>query len=291
MNEFGDGRNQHLQRALQFGAIYHSRPLSRALAAYYRRADHPLKLRILSYIEHALGEKRIVANTQYGFDMAVDRADYIQRRLLYEGVWEPRVSAALWGELMSEDVFFDVGANVGYFTCLALRKRIRQVVAFEPDPLTREVLALNLHLNNFSKKDAVVVLPMALSDSIESRLFYRTHVSNTGQSGFTSRNAVGAFEVKVATLDNLLSDRRLRAPTVLKIDVEGWEDNVLRGAQNLLKKQPPRVIIFETDSLPNGDIASAALSSVLVSYGYSIAPLVERNRPDEKAEFIARRIQ
>ena len=274
-------------RVLQLGVAFYPRPLSRLLAAYYRAPDHPAKLRILRWIEKALGERRIITRTQYGFEMAVDKADYIQRHLLYDRVWEPQVSELLKTELAEDDVLFDVGANVGYFTCLALQAGVKTVFAFEPDPLTREILQMHLQINGFADRD-VRLIASAVSDSAEKRYFFRTHVSNTGQSGLASRNAVSSFEVETETLDRLVSGGRVPTPTILKVDVEGWERNVLRGARTLLRRNAPRLIIFEADGRPNGEIVDHHLASDLHDWGYSISPLLGVNPVDTKVEYLAR---
>jgi len=79
----------------------------------------------------------------------VDHADLLQRTEFYDGVWEPVESRFFQQNLRPDDVLYDIGANIGYFTCLALRAGVRHVVAFEPDPLTSQVLSLNLQLNAF----------------------------------------------------------------------------------------------------------------------------------------------
>jgi FkbM family methyltransferase len=243
--------------------------ISEFLCRYYRWIDHPSKLRILRYLEMLLGERRIVATTIYGFLMAVDKNDLIQRHILYERLWESDLSILLAQELTEEDIFLDIGANVGYFTCFALAHQVKQVIACEPDPLNCEILTSNLNLNGFDYKK-VILLEKGLGRSQGRLTFNRSHVANTGVSGFNACNAVATFEVEVDTLDNLIDCGNIPAPTVVKMDVEGWEEQVLRGAFNLLQHQPPRLIIFEAICDADGVIINQKLVEILRNFGFVI---------------------
>lgn len=251
---------------------YHSL-ISSFLCRYYRWINHPSKLRILRFLETVLGDRRIVASTIYGFSVAVDQIDLIQRTILYDKLWESELSNILAQELTEKDIFLDIGANVGYFTCFALTHQVRQVIACEPDPLNCEILRLNLNLNNFNS-NKLLLLEKGIGSSQNRLTFNRAHVTNTGVSGFSHDNnfchAVDTFEVEVNTLDDLINTGKIPVPTVVKMDVEGWEEHVLNGALNLLRYQPPRLIIFEAICGADGVIINQNLVEILKKFGFVI---------------------
>ena len=192
-------------------------------------------------MERLTGNRRIVAPTKWGFQMALDRIDLVQGTIFAEGEYEPEVTRVLCTELRHDDVFYDIGANVGYYTCAALQNGVGSVYAFEPDPAAAAVLRLNLCLNALADASCQV-MELALGFEAGSGVFYRSHVSNSGRSGFHPRDAVATFEVPIEQIDALIAGSRVRAATVVKIDVEGLEHQVLLGAQRLLKEKPPRLI-------------------------------------------------
>jgi FkbM family methyltransferase len=241
------------------------------LHGYYQAPDHPAKLRLLRALERLTGSRRIVAPTKWGFVMALDHHDSVQRTIFAEGEYEPEVTRRLMYELRPDDVFYDIGANVGYYTCAAMKSRVGSVLAFEPDPLTASVLRLNLRLNGVAGASCQV-LEVALGRDVASAVFHRSHVSNSGRSGFRPVDAVASFEVPIETIDSIITAGHAPVPTVLKIDVEGHEHEVLLGASRLLENSPPRLIVFEA---PRDLLAACAcpLKTYLVDRGYSIAHL------------------
>lgn len=197
-------------------------------------------------LERLTGNRRIIAPTKWGFVMAVDRSDVLQRTIFAEGEYEPEVTRQLMSELGDDDVFYDIGANVGYYTCAALKMGVKFVHAFEPDPIAASVLRLNLRLNGATSASCQVA-EMALGCRAGSGVFHRSHVWNSGRSGFRPVDAVASFEVPIETIDSLLAAGRAPPPTVLKVDVEGLEHEVLLGAHRLLENNPPRLIVFEAE--------------------------------------------
>jgi FkbM family methyltransferase len=252
------------------------------LHGYYRAPDHPAKLRLLRVLERLTGSRRIVAPTRWGFVMALDHHDFVQRTIFAEGEYEPEVTRRLLSELRQDDTFYDIGANVGYYTCAALKRGVKSVIAFEPDPISASVLHLNLRLNGATGASCQV-MEIALGSGVGSGVFHRSHVSNSGRSGFRPVNAVASFEVPVETMDSLMAAGRAAVPTVLKIDVEGLEHEVLLGASRLLENSPPRLIIFEAQrdllAMPGHPLASC-----LRERGYSIEHLPRQSGIVEELE-------
>jgi FkbM family methyltransferase len=271
-----------MTRQIQLPAAAYGRAWSGFLHGYYQAPDHPAKLRLLRALERLTGSRRIVASTKWGFVMALDHHDFVQRTIFWEGEYEPEVTRRLMGELRPDDVFYDVGANVGYYTCAAVKNGVGCVLAFEPDPLTASVLRLNLRLNAAASASCQV-MEVALGRTAGREVFHRAHVSNSGRSGFRPVDAVQSFEVAIETIDELIAAGRAPAPTVLKIDVEGSEHDVLLGASRLLERCPPRLIVFEA---PRDLLAAPVhpLAAHLCDHGYAIAHVTRHSSHVEELE-------
>jgi len=141
-------------------------------------------------------------------------------------------------KLVGKDtVFVDVGAYLGLYTVWACR-RARRVISVEPNPAALAYLKVNIALNECSN---VTVVPKALSDR---RGYTKLKIPEAGEKGFIPmhssivRDFEEAFEVKVEmdTLDNVLEEVGVDSVDVLKIDVEGAEGLVVRGAEKALKE-------------------------------------------------------
>jgi FkbM family methyltransferase len=140
--------------------------------------------------------------------------------------------------LREDDLFLDIGANIGSYTVLAAGVRRATVWAFEPDPQTLQALKRNLKLNGLD--DRVVVHEFALGDRDGEVLFTR---------GLDTVNRVATAEdrtvqaVRVRRLDALIGAYR---PSMIKMDVEGYEEAAIRGAKTLLAGDSLKVVELET---------------------------------------------
>ncbi len=238
-------------------------------ALFFRPRIPPGKARHLTPLERVIGRRRIVVRTEPGFLFACDQQDWLQRNLLCNRVHEPEITALLRESLNPDDVFFDIGANSGYFSCLALSCEVKGVVAFEPDPNTCAVLAQQQQLNNWSRAN-LRIESLGLSDRVGTQTFIRA--SDSGESGFGSwpyRQAVGQVEVGVQTLDYFCQQANM-LPTVLKIDVEGWEYPVLCGAEQTLGGGSVRLVVFESECDAKGQILDPRISQLLGDCGFAI---------------------
>jgi len=265
----------------------HSKLLSAVLLGYDHAPNHPCKLRLQAWIERALGNRRLIRRVNSGYWMALDRLDFIQRSLAHEAIWEPGLTRLFAMEFRSGDVFWDAGANTGYFTLMALKAGVQRVVSFEPDPLTVSILELNLRLNDWSRPESVEIVRCALGAKAGAVTFGRASATNTGMSGIGIQNAELEFEVEMTTLDRLFGSAEELAPTILKIDVEGLELAVLEGGQTLLAKAPPRLIVFEADRNQSGGLADERLEDLLSRGGYSVRLLEGDIHGEGKANFVA----
>ena len=167
-----------------------------------------------------------------------------------------------WDGWMREDLekyykddtdILDIGANIGYNTLMF--SDYGPVYAFEP--LFYEVTIMNVEKNNL--KNSVYVVPVALSDKNENKSMYfpkavkETGLRNYGGSSIQKTEGMDEStktEIECRRLDDIYKG----VTSVIKIDVEGHELEVLKGAENIIKKYMPMLLIeifdFENNEVP-----------------------------------------
>lgn len=157
---------------------------------------------------------------------------------LYYGLHEFNDMAFVLHALRPEDVFIDAGANVGSYTILASAHIGATSYSFEPDPQTFERLLDNISINRIA--DKVQLNNQALGKEKGTLYFTKglDTVNHVVNSNFTNTQ-----KIMVGVLDDLIlpSDRVI----IMKVDVEGFESEVLMGANNLLKNPNLKAIIME----------------------------------------------
>jgi FkbM family methyltransferase len=203
-------------------------------------------------------------------------ADVVPVTILRTGVWQPEVWHALEPSLHEGSVFLDVGAHIGYFTMKAAPKvgAAGHVLAFEPNPETLKLLYDNVAANGDNN---VTVEPIACTDKEETLTFYAAPVQNSGMSSLSKRNAEveGAappksYIVQGRPIDAVVRQLNLARVDAIKIDVEGAEVVVLRGAVETLKRFHPRLVIEEIpEELASFQTSMEDLSSLLHNAGYN----------------------
>ncbi len=136
---------------------------------------------------------------------------------------------------------FDVGANVGYHTLLAADKGA-QVVAIEASPRIFATLQENVLVNG---AEGVRLVNKAVAERAGTCAIYAGPVQNIGLSTTVEQRGFAAeFEVEAAPLSDLLEPDEIDATQMVKIDVEGGEDAVLRGMDSFLEAAPHNVEIL-----------------------------------------------
>jgi FkbM family methyltransferase len=144
--------------------------------------------------------------------------------------------------LRPDDCFCDVGSFTGLLAVYAAKVcSAGKVLAIEPDPRFCGCITENAKLNNLEN---VVVMPIGLSDE-NGVLKLNTSGVDGWAPSFYSKNLKEWIEVDVKTLDSVISGCPEFAPSVIKIDVEGFEAKVLRGATSVLRSPGLRLIFLE----------------------------------------------
>jgi len=173
-------------------------------------------------------------------------------------------------DMMFGETAIDIGAHIGSYT-LRLARRFRHVIAFEPNPFNRYILGLNLQLN---KSVNVQVEEAALSDRDEiSPLFLHRAADGTGSLnpihyGFKYDRTV---QVKVRKLD----DFNFANIDVLKIDAEGNELPILKGATRTIERSQPILAIEVHHARGPGASCECETCTYLRFYDYDLRLLGE----------------
>jgi FkbM family methyltransferase len=153
------------------------------------------------------------------------------------GSYEQTKQKALQRELKAGDVVYDIGANVGFYSLLAsvLVGETGRVYSFEPSPVNVEILRKHLRINrvaNCTVIDAAVGSVDGVSAFEASEDRHKGHLVETG-----------GLQVRVLTLDRLISETGMRPPSLMKIDIEGAELDCLRGASHVIQKFRPVIFL------------------------------------------------
>ena len=209
------------------------------------------------------------------------------------------ISDALSNELKLHNyhVLWDIGANIGAISLPLLKKHNGLVsVLFEQSAEVAGRLIRNLSLNpNLLNRS--IIMNIALSDNEGLTKFYVSNEPfNSGTGGLGLSHNRFQFPVNVQTYagDNLVASGKCPVPDLIKIDVEGFEINVLKGLKQTLAKHHP-TILFEHSlyRLKERDGARDEVIRFLESLGYFVSRLSD-NKPitlgdlDKDADFIAR---
>ena len=188
---------------------------------------------------------------RYGFDLLLDRRDpAVSRPLLLSGDYEPHVAAALSARLRADTRLLDLGANLGFFSLLAATRCPRgRVFSLEPDPGNFRLLTASIALNGLT--DRITAWPYAASDAAGVAVL--SDLGNPRNLGarFVSRSQAALqarvhgpqpsfCEIRTVRLDDLLAAETV---DIVKVDVEGHEPLALRGAEGLLRRCRPVILL------------------------------------------------
>ena len=199
-------------------------------------------------------------------------------RLLERFAFEGPEQAFFWLYLRPGDTFFDCGCHAGLFSCIAAKRMKNKgaIVGFDPNPECIDIYQSNLKrlgCENFSAISA------GLSD-IETD-HARLRLGKVSMSAFSSfieqpqlHSELGddSIAVKQTTLDSVVSALKVDRVDLAKLDVEGWEINVLKGANQSISQQkfPVWMIEFTEKNARAAGRSTEELADLVGSYGYRL---------------------
>ncbi len=181
---------------------------------------------------------------------------------IYAGLHEFEDMSFLMHVLRSEDVFVDVGANIGSYTILAGAAIGAKCVSIEPIPSTFYLLLDNVNINQIY--DKVTALNIGIGDK-EGKIRFTYELDTVNHVATDKDINVSTILVDVKKLDDILTSV---AAFLIKIDVEGFEASVIAGADNVLSNKCTNVIIMEFGGATIYGFDDSILHSTMLNYGF-----------------------
>lgn len=209
------------------------------------------------------------ARLDCGLELLVPLDDFVGRAAYFVGDLDRKLSGIIRRVVRPGDRVMDVGANIGIVS-VQLAKLVGGsgvVHSFEPNPNLRDLLGRSLDRNGLKN---VRVHPYALGDE-EAEFTLSYAQGNFGSGTLTAPPPDQGWisvKVPVRTLSSLAEDIGLRDVRLVKVDVEGYEPQVFRGAKEWLASHPPDVFLVETNT--GRDSGEDGILSLLAGFGYSL---------------------
>lgn len=173
-----------------------------------------------------------------------------------------------------EGTFIDVGANIGRYTVKIARQLGAKgtVVAIEPNPDVYRRLLVNIKLNKLTN---VIPLNIAAGSHDHVAILHVDplyHGFSTLRPEGNKANYVRQVEVQVRALDKIIEELKLNDVQLVKIDVEGWEANVLKGMRKIMEQCKPRIVFEAWD-----EKHLQAAEEELIAVGYRVESISKDN--------------
>ena len=223
-------------------------------------------------------------NVERGVSLNLDPRDLVSVSILRNRDWQPGVWTALRSRLSAGAVLLDVGAHIGYFSLkgATMVGPTGRVVSFEPNPETLVQLRSNVAASGV--ESVVAVQPVAATDREQQLTLYATRGINTGASSLSQENAKAfdeapqGYPVRGRAIDDVVAELGLTRVDAVKIDVEGAEVSVLRGALKTLSRFHPKIVLeVDERQLAGFNTKPADIELLLKQAGYDHTRKVDDN--------------
>lgn len=227
-------------------------------------------------IEHSLTS--IEYKTINESKMKLDPADKgISCDLLINGIREPYLTNWIQTHTHNTDVVIDIGANIGYYT-LQLAQRAKLVYAIEPVPENFERLYHHIHFNKYHN---VIPINAAIGRRSGEEQIYISPSSNlSSMKPASGAKYIKAIPVKVWSLDDVIYHNDYDVvPTMIRMDVEGYETEIIRGAKELLKAKTPLTIVMELHSMLIPYVDYMTMLEILSNNGFKVSAAFKETSP------------
>lgn len=244
-------------------------------AGHFARVGEPLHSVVASYLSSAEFDRQALITVKdderptfgefNGLQIAAYEDDLLIGKHVLAGVYEPEVQGIVKAHLKPGMTFLDVGANIGTFSLVASKivGPTGTVVAIEPNVNNVKLLEISRLLNGFNNMEIHAVA----ADEKARLLTYNNSYSNgnTSEPDIDIGILLRSTMVPAFSIDSILNGRKV---DFIKIDIEGFEYNALRGASIALKDRPMIVSEFSATAVQGG---AEEYLSYLFGFGYNIS--------------------
>lgn len=175
----------------------------------------------------------------------------VTQQIFYDGLLQYEFTRLFIHLIGQSEVFFDVGANIGYFTVLGDKINPKlKTFAFEPSKGPLHYLQINVKANNCRN---AVIIPKALADTTGKLTFHEVfnpkypwvkhHLNGSGslQNSFGA-NKINAYAVEVTTLEKVTQEHKINRLDLIKLDTECTEHTILRSGSGIISLFRPIII-------------------------------------------------
>jgi FkbM family methyltransferase len=210
--------------------------------------------------------------------LVVHPHDHIGSMAIYYGIYDSEEMRFLLSWLDAGDTFLDVGANIAPYSLLATTVSDVRAVAFEPNEAAYERARRNAEINGVV--DRLTIVPAAVGDDdgvarLSTDDWATNHLVQEGET-------LASVEVPLLRIDSYDAQHGLGSVALMKIDVEGHELAVLRGAKKVLDRDQPALIVEVNDPVDGLRRSLAALGYTPVHFDPESGTIVEREFPDRR---------
>lgn len=193
-----------------------------------------------------------------GLSFILSPPESVDGSIYIYGIYEQRLLNLLENKIHG-GVMLDVGANIGNHA-LYLAKNFEKIICLEPNPVVGQRLKTNILINNITN---IRVIEIGLGDENADLPFRSNTSGNLGGGSFRDIGFPVSHILPVRIADEILSE--FSPVTLVKIDVEGFEDRVLRGMRRIIARDRP-VVVFEYDGRQQNHKAWSMISESLPGY-------------------------
>jgi FkbM family methyltransferase len=193
---------------------------------------------------------KYICPTLYNVKVLVDpiNGKGLESSLYYFGEYESGMLFIFKRFLSKNDIVLDVGANIGFIS-LVVANFVGDgglVYAFEPHPEIYQILEENIDINSLKN---ICPMNIALGSKLsKAKIYEHLNINRASASLFRTKNIdeeESKWQTKVTTIDLLIEKRKIKIPKLIKIDVEGFELEVIKGAKKLLSSQRAPALCIE----------------------------------------------